>query len=125
MNVLADWKSGLAVDEYVNWYQKGDNSVKTSALNAMAESASEKVYKILSEAASENNYQKEEVIVKGTHIIVILNGEIIVDGDIADARDNGSMDHRNHPGLKRDKGHIGFLGHGSIVKFRNIKDKGS
>ena len=59
MNVLADWKSDIAVDEYINRYKKGDNSVKTSALNAMAESASEKVYKVLSEAASGNNYQWE------------------------------------------------------------------
>lgn len=68
-------------------------------------------------------WNKEEVIVKGTHIMVILNDEIIVDGDIADARENGSMDHRNHPGLKQNTGHIGFLGHGSIVKFRNIRIK--
>jgi hypothetical protein len=25
-----------------------------------------------------------------------------------------------HPGLKRRKGHIGFLGHGDSVEFRNI-----
>jgi len=31
------------------------------------------------------------------------------------------MDGRNHPGLKRDKGHIGFLGHGDRVEFRNIR----
>jgi hypothetical protein len=33
------------------------------------------------------------------------------------------MDHRDHPGLKRDKGHIGFLGHGAHVEFRNIRVK--
>jgi HEAT repeat protein len=70
---------------------------------------------------SEWNY--EEVYAKGTRIRVILNGTVIVDGDIADARDNGTMDHREHPGLKNISGHIGFLGHGSIVKFRNIRIK--
>lgn len=70
-----------------------------------------------------DEWNSEEVIVEGTHIRVILNGEVIVDGDIADARDNGTMDHRDHPGLKRDKGHIGFLGHGSVLCFRNIRIK--
>jgi hypothetical protein len=65
----------------------------------------------------------EEVIVKGPKIKVILNGNVITDGDITDARKNGTMDGKDHPGLKRDKGHIGFLGHGSVVKFRNIRVK--
>ncbi len=33
------------------------------------------------------------------------------------------MDHKDHPGLKNEKGHIGFLGHGSELKFRNIRIK--
>jgi hypothetical protein len=65
----------------------------------------------------------EEAIVKGTHIIVILNGTTIVDGDIAGPRDNVTMDHKDHPGLKNNTGHIGFLGHGSELKFRNIRIK--
>ena len=68
-------------------------------------------------------WNSEEVIVKGTKIKVILNGEVILDGDIQDARDHGTADKRDHPGLKRDKGHIGFLGHGSVLKFRNIRIK--
>jgi hypothetical protein len=68
-------------------------------------------------------WNSEEVIVKGTKIKVILNGEVILDGDIQSARDNGTPDKRDHPGLRRDKGHIGFLGHGSILKFRNIRIK--
>lgn len=65
----------------------------------------------------------EEVIVQGTQIKVILNGTTIVDGDIAGPRDNGTMDHNEHPGLKNKSGHIGFLGHGSVVNFRNIRIK--
>jgi hypothetical protein len=65
----------------------------------------------------------EEVIAKGTQIKIILNGTVIVDGDIANARDNGTLDHKDHPGLKNKTGHIGFLGHGSLVKFRNIRIK--
>jgi HEAT repeat protein len=62
----------------------------------------------------------EEVIARGPHIRVILNGVPIVDGDIDRASRKGTIDGRKHPGLKRKKGHIGFLGHGSHVEFRNI-----
>lgn len=68
-------------------------------------------------------WNQQEVIVKGNRVKVILNGEVIVDGDLAEATRNGTMDGRDHPGLKRKSGHIGFLGHGSIVRFRNIRIK--
>jgi len=65
----------------------------------------------------------EEVRIQGTKITITLNGTVIVDGDIAGPRDNGTMDHNDHPGLKNATGHIGFLGHGSELKFRNIRIK--
>ncbi|SHM84523.1 HEAT repeat [Chitinophaga jiangningensis] len=65
----------------------------------------------------------EEVVVKGNNVKVILNGETILDGDIAAASANGTLDHKDHPGLKNEKGHIGFLGHGDVVRFRNIRVK--
>ena len=65
----------------------------------------------------------EEVYIKGTQIKITLNGTVIVDGDIAEARDKGTMDHNKHPGLMNQTGHIGFLGHGSVVRFRNIRIK--
>jgi HEAT repeat protein len=68
-------------------------------------------------------WNTEEVFVSGTKIRITLNGTVIVDGDIAEARDKGTMDHNDHPGLKNKTGHIGFLGHGSIVRFRNIRIK--
>ncbi|MHA4895493.1 family 16 glycoside hydrolase [Pedobacter sp. PWIIR3] len=65
----------------------------------------------------------EEVVVKGPKIKVILNGTVILDGDITPFKKNGTPDHQQHPGLLRDSGHIGFLGHGSPVQFRNIRIK--
>lgn len=65
----------------------------------------------------------EEVIVKGPKIKVILNGTVILDGDITEARKNGAADGKSHPGLLRNSGHIGFLGHGSPVQFKNIRIK--
>ena len=65
----------------------------------------------------------EEVVVKGNNVKVILNGNVITDGDIAVASRNGTLDHKEHPGLLRTTGHIGFLGHGTVVKFKNIRIK--
>lgn len=65
----------------------------------------------------------EEVIIKGSKIKIILNENVIVNGDIMEASKNGTLDKRDHPGLLREKGHIGFLGHGSILRFRNIRIK--
>jgi HEAT repeat protein len=67
------------------------------------------------------NYQ--EVRVQGSKIKVTLNGTVILDGDLAEASKNGTVDKREHPGLSRTKGHLGFLGHGSPLKFRNIRIK--
>jgi hypothetical protein len=65
----------------------------------------------------------QEVIAKGRQITVILNGETIVDADLDEATKDGTMDRREHRGLDREKGHLGFLGHGTIVRFRNIRIK--
>ncbi len=69
------------------------------------------------------NYQ--EVIAEGNHIKITLNGTVILDGDIAQASKNfiETADHQKHPGLSNKSGHIGFLGHGSEVAFRNLRIK--
>jgi HEAT repeat protein len=68
-------------------------------------------------------WNSQEVIVKGPKIKVILNGETILNGDIKEASKNGTLDGNKHPGLEREKGYIGFLGHGSELKFRNLRIK--
>lgn len=68
-------------------------------------------------------WNEEEIIADGNHIKVTLNGEVILDGDIKEAAKNGTADGQNHPGLFNPKGYIGFLGHGSPVKFKNIRIK--
>jgi hypothetical protein len=62
-------------------------------------------------------------VAKGSRITITLNGTVILDGDLAEASENGTIDKRDHPGLLREKGFIGFLGHGSELKFRNIRVK--
>ncbi|GAB6165699.1 hypothetical protein JCM19992_16990 [Thermostilla marina] len=66
-------------------------------------------------------WNEEEIRCDGPHITVTLNGTVIVDADISKITE--TMDHRDHPGLHRKSGHIGFLGHGSRVEFRNIRIK--
>lgn len=68
-------------------------------------------------------WNEEEIRADGTKIKVTLNGHVILDGDIQPSISNGTMDHNPHPGLKNKKGHIGFLGHGSVVYFRDIMIK--
>jgi hypothetical protein len=63
----------------------------------------------------------QEVHVKGSYIKVTLNGTVILEGDMKKAAAKGALDGKEHPGLNRNVGHLAFLGHGSIVKFRNIR----
>lgn len=68
-------------------------------------------------------WNTEEVTVKGRRVTVVVNGTTVVDADLDAASAGGTMDGSDHPGLKRESGHIGFLGHGSIVEFRKIRIK--
>lgn len=68
-------------------------------------------------------WNQQEVIVEDSKIKITLNGTVIVDGDYVKASRNGTIDGRDHPGLQRRTGHIGFLGHGDVLSFRNIRIK--
>ena len=68
-------------------------------------------------------WNSEEIILQGKQIKVILNGETIVDADLDKASTPQTIDGRDHPGLKRDRGHICFCGHGAEVWFRNLRVK--
>lgn len=68
-------------------------------------------------------WNSEEIRVQGSHITVTVNGTVTVDGDLVEASRNGTVDHKEHPGLQRASGYIGFLSHDSVVKFRNIRLK--
>lgn len=68
-------------------------------------------------------WNTEEIRAEGDHIRVTVNGVVVLDGNIREAVKNGTPDGKEHPGLFNKAGHIGFLGHGSPVKFRNIRIK--
>ncbi len=63
-----------------------------------------------------NEYQIEA---RGRRIKVTLNGVVVTDVDLDSVKDPEVL--KKHPGLARAKGHIGFLGHGTRVEFRNIR----
>ncbi len=63
----------------------------------------------------------QEVTVKGSKIKVELNGAVILDADLATAKD--FMAKSPHPGKDRTSGHFGFAGHSDPVSFRNVSIK--
>jgi hypothetical protein len=67
------------------------------------------------------DWNEEEITAKGRQITVKLNGVVIVDANLDDIKDEAKL--KKHPGLANKKGHIGFLGHGARVEFRNLRIK--
>jgi hypothetical protein len=66
-------------------------------------------------------WNEEEITANGKRITIRLNGVIILDADLGLVKEAKVLE--KHPGLARTAGHIGFLGHGSHVEFRNIQVK--
>jgi hypothetical protein len=57
-----------------------------------------------------------KITAKGRQITVELNGTTIVDANL----DDHKAAFEKHPGLKREKGHLGLQSHDGRVEFRNI-----
>ena len=68
-------------------------------------------------------WNRQEVIVQGHHVTVILNGETIVDADLTEFIENGTPDGKEHPGLKLNTGRIAFCGHNDVIEVRHIRVK--
>lgn len=64
-------------------------------------------------------WNSEEIMCKGRKVKITLNGAVIVDADLSKV--DGSK--WSGKGWRRDRGHIGFMGHGSRVEFRNLRIK--
>lgn len=64
-------------------------------------------------------WNQEEITANGRKISVVLNGTKIVNADLDSVRDPAVL--AKHPGLARTTGHIGLLGHGTRVEFRNFR----
>ena len=68
-------------------------------------------------------WNRQQVTVDGRRVEVVLNDHVILDIDLDKVTRDGTIDGRPHPGLDRERGHIGFLGHGDEVSFRKIELK--
>jgi len=68
-------------------------------------------------------WNTQEVTCNGRRMKVVLNGTVILDVDLDEVSANGTLDKRPHPGLKRTTGHIGFVGFGSRVAYRDLRIK--
>lgn len=63
-------------------------------------------------------WNKQEITARGRHIKVVVNGTTILDTNLNTVADPLTI--AKHPGLFRDRGHIGLLGHNDYVEFRNL-----
>lgn len=73
-------------------------------------------------------WNSQEISANGRRITVTLNGTVIVDGSLDDVKDPELLaKHRDlsrpegSRGIANTTGHIGLLGHGTRVEFRNIR----
>ena len=73
-------------------------------------------------------WNAEEITVKGRQISVKLNGVTITDGNLDEVKDEELLSkHRDlsraegSRGIANSRGHVGLLGHGTRVEFRNIR----
>jgi len=66
-------------------------------------------------------WNTEEITARGRQIKVVVNGQTILDADLNSVTDPEKL--LKHPGLFRERGHIGFLGHNDYLEFRNIRIK--
>jgi hypothetical protein len=64
-------------------------------------------------------WNEQEVTVRGSTIVVVLNGTTILDADLSTV--TSFMADSPHPGKDRTEGYFGFAGHNDPVAFRNIR----
>jgi hypothetical protein len=66
-------------------------------------------------------WNTEEITAQGRRIKVVVNGTTILETDLNDLNDPYRI--AKHPGLFRDRGHIGLLGHDDYIEFRHLRIK--
>jgi hypothetical protein len=64
-------------------------------------------------------WNSEEITARGRHLQVVVNGQTILNADLNSVTNRQTLE--KHPGLLRDRGHVGFLGHDDYIEFRNIR----
>jgi hypothetical protein len=62
-------------------------------------------------------WNKLRIVCKGRNVMVENNGDVLVDANLEDYVKEHA---KKHPGILRDKGHIGFQSYNFRVEFRDI-----
>jgi hypothetical protein len=62
-------------------------------------------------------WNKMRIVAKGRMVLVELNGVKLVDADLDKYKEEHA---KEHPGIVRDKGHLGVQSHDGRVEFRNL-----
>jgi hypothetical protein len=62
-------------------------------------------------------WNQYRIVCKGRKVTIELNGTKVVDANLDDYKAKHAKD---HPGILREKGHIGLQEHGGRVEFRNL-----
>jgi Domain of Unknown Function (DUF1080) len=65
---------------------------------------------------SAGDWQAMRIVAKGRQVMVEVNGTKVVDANLDDHKDKN----KEHPGLTREKGHLGLQSHTGRVEFRNV-----
>lgn len=66
-------------------------------------------------------WNEYEITAMGRRVKVVLNGATVCDADLDSVKDPEVL--KKHPGLQNRSGHIGLLGHGTRVEFRDLRVK--
>src|SRR5262249_31905325 len=61
-------------------------------------------------------WNRMRIVAKGRKVMVELNGTVVVDADLDQHKDRV----KQHPGLLRERGHLGLQSHDGRVEFRNL-----
>jgi hypothetical protein len=62
-------------------------------------------------------WNKMKIVCKGPKVSIEVNGEKIVDANLDDHKEKSA---KAHPGILREKGHVGFQSYNTRVEFKNV-----
>jgi hypothetical protein len=95
------------------WYLKNLEGLKrtqlTGSIYGVVPPAKEALKKV-------GEWNEMHITAKGRKVTIELNGQTIVEANL----DDHKASEKEHPGLKREKGHLGLQSHDGRVEFRNI-----
>jgi hypothetical protein len=96
-----------------DWYKTNSKGLRPTQLTGSIYDVVPPSKKALKPVGEWNKFR---IVAKGRHVTVELNDTKIVDADLDQYKERGDK----HPGLLRDKGHLGLQSHDGRVEFRKL-----